>query len=310
MSVGDRDATTSAAAAVALARVVGLDTPGLADRLQQRDPLTALAEELGAGSSLLPDDPGPLLAHARRQISDWERDGLRCLTVRDADYPPALHMVHDRPALLWLAGDLMLVGEATPAVAVIGTRHPTPQGRAAANAIATELVDEGFAVLSGLATGIDTAAHRAALAAGGRTIAVIGTGHHRVYPPENAELQAELAGDHAVLSAFWPQDGPSAERFRRRNAVMSGLGLGTVIVEASVRSGTRVQARLGLAHGRPVFLRRALLSQSWAAELARRPGVHVIDGAAGVLDVVRASQDPGPITDDHPTDPPLRPRRT
>ncbi|MGH2909000.1 MAG: DNA-processing protein DprA, partial [Solirubrobacteraceae bacterium] len=98
---------------------------------------------------------------------------------------------------------------------------------------------------------------------------------------------------------FWPDDGPSPERFRRRNAVMSGLGLGTVIVEASVRSGTRVQARLALAHGRPVFLRRALLAQPWAVELAQRPGVHVVDTAADVLEIVRPTLDHGPITDDH-----------
>jgi DNA processing protein len=284
------------AAAVALACAAGLDAPGLADRLEQHDPRAALAEELGAGTSLLPEDPRPSLDEAHRLLTAWGQRGLRCLSVRDPDYPPALHMVHDRPALLWLAGDRTLLGETPPAIAVVGTRHPSDEGLAAATALAADLVRHGFVVLSGLASGIDTAAHRAAIGAGGRTVAVIGTGHDHAYPRENAELQTELAREHAVVSPFWPTDPPSPERFRRRNGVMSGLGLGTVIVEASVRSGTRVQARLALAHGRPVFLLRPLLSQGWAAELARRPGVHVVEGAGDVLEIVRAALDPGPVT--------------
>lgn len=286
------------AAAVALAREVGLDSPGFADRLERDDPRVALGEELGAGSSLIPDDPRPLIETARRQIESWDEHGHRLLSVRDDSYPAALRMVHDRPALLWVAGDLELVRQ-TPAIAVVGTRHPTEQGRAQAETIATGIVQAGVAVLSGLAAGIDTVAHRAALDAGGQTIAVVGTGLERVYPPQNAALQTELAREHAVVSAFWPQDGPSPERFRRRNAVMSGLSVGTVIVEASLRSGTRVQARLALAHGRPVFLRRALLMQEWAAELSRRPGVHVIETAADVLKIVATARDPGRLIAGH-----------
>ncbi len=287
------------AAAVALARAIGLDSPGLADRLHAHDPRAALADELGAHSSLLPEDPEPRIAEAQDLIATWEHSDIHVLTVRDDAYPDALQMVHDRPALLWIAGDPTLSQRAT-AVAVVGTRRPSDEGRASAAAFATDLVNAGFTVLSGLATGIDTVAHRAALRAGGRTIAVVGTGLDHAYPPENAALQAELARDHAVVSAFWPQDGPSAGRFRRRNAVMSGLGLGTVIVEASVRSGTRVQARHALAHGRPVFLRRSLLSQSWAAGLAQRPGVHVVDTAADVANIVVRTLESGRLVDDTP----------
>jgi DNA processing protein len=291
----DRD--EARAATVALVRETGLDAPGLADRLERQDPSQVLAEQLGVGSSLLPEDPEPRLVRARQQIAVWERHGLRLLTLGDPDYPAALHMVHDRPALLWVDGDTDLVGD-TRAIAVVGTRHPSDDGQAHARAIATDLAQAGFTVLSGLAAGIDTVAHQSALAAGGRTIAVVGTGLDHSYPPQNAPLQAELARHNAVVSPFWPQDGPSPERFRRRNAVMSGLALGTVIVEASLRSGTRVQARLALAHGRPVFLRRTLLAQSWAVELSHRPGVHVIDTAADVLEIVRQALDRGPIIDD------------
>jgi DNA processing protein len=290
---GDRDDVR--ATAVALARAVGLDAPGLADRLQAGDPRAALAEELGALSSLLPEDPEPRVTAARSQIAEWQRRDFHLITVCDDAYPGALHMVHDRPPLIWIAGDVTLL-EQTKALAVVGSRQPSEEGRDQAAAFAADLVEGGFTVISGLAAGIDTTAHRSAIRAGGRTIAVIGTGLDHAYPTQNAGLQAELARDHAVVSAFWPDDGPSPERFRRRNAVMSGLGLGTIIIEASVRSGTRVQARRALAHGRPVFLRRTLVAQSWAAELARKPGVHVVETARDVIDVIGRVRGPGPLS--------------
>jgi len=288
---------TESAAAAALARTGGLDALGLADRLERDDARSALAAELGEGSSLLPEDPQPHIELARQEIAAWEQRGLQLVTVRDAEYPSALHAVHDRPALLWVAGDVVLL-QAPRAVAVVGTRHPSDDGRARAAKIATGLADAGLIVLSGLAAGIDAVAHRAALAADGRTVAVIGTGLDHAYPPQNAGLQDELRRTQAVVSPFWPEAGPSPARFRRRNAVMSGLGLGTVIVEASARSGTRVQARRALAHGRPVFLCRPLLAQTWAAELAARPGVHVVDGAADVVALVDSALDQEPLVDD------------
>ncbi|HET9123752.1 MAG TPA: DNA-processing protein DprA [Solirubrobacteraceae bacterium] len=304
MTAPDQD--TALAAAVALAREVGLDEPRLADRLEREDPRVALAAELGALTSLLPEDPAPRIARAAAELAAWARGGIRLVTIRDAGYPDRLRQVHDRPALLWMAGDEMLVG-ASRAIAIVGSRRPSDHGLATAASFATAFARAGFAVLSGLAAGIDTAAHRAAMAAGGRTVAVIGTGLEHIYPAENAGLQAELARDHALISAFWPRTGPAPEHFRRRNAVMSGLGLGTVIVEASVRSGTRVQARAALAHGRPVFLRRELLGQRWAAELAQRPGVHVVGSAADVLEIVEAGLDLGPLTAGPASHPPAAP---
>jgi DNA processing protein len=301
-----QDQDLARAATVALAHELGLDQPTLADRLEREDPQVALAAELGALTSLLPEDPAPRIVRAAAELAAWARSGIRLLTVRDAGYPDRLRQVHDRPALLWMAGDETLAG-ASQAISIVGSRRPSDPGLAAAASFAAAFARAGFAVLSGLAAGIDTAAHRAAVAAGGRTVAVIGTGLEHVYPAENAGLQAELARDHALISAFWPQVGPAPERFRRRNAVMSGLGLGTVIVEASVRSGTRVQARAALAHGRPIFLRRELLGQRWAAELARRPGVHVVGTAADVLEIVEAGLDLGPPTADAPSHPPAAP---
>jgi DNA processing protein len=154
----------------------------------------------------------------------------------------------------------------------------------AAAEIARTLVRAGYTVASGLATGIDTAAHTAALEAGGRTIAVIGTGLQRVYPPENAALQKRIASECAVISQFWPEATPSRRSFPMRNAVMSGISLSTVIVEASETSGARVQARLGLAHGRPVFLLGSLVTtQAWAREFAHRAGVQVVETPADLI---------------------------
>jgi DNA processing protein len=294
------------AAAVALARQLGLDGPRTAELIESAadtsGPLEMLRGELGAGASLLPEDPAPLLAQARDDIARWQANGQCVLTIVCDGYPGSLRTVHDRPALVFVAGDAELV-RAPDAVAVVGTRHPSEDGLAAATEIATDLARAGCTVVSGLAAGIDAAAHRAAIAAGGRTVAVIGTGLEHAYPPINAALQAQLARDHAVLSPFWPGAPPHAARFRRRNAVMSGLSLGTMIVQASARSGTRVQARLALAHGRPVFLLAPLLAQGWAAELARRPGVHVVESAAEALAIARRRLDAAPLLDGAPGDP-------
>jgi DNA processing protein len=139
--------------------------------------------------------------------------------------------------------------------------------------------------VSGLAAGIDSAAHRAALDAGARTIAVIGTGLHHTFPKENAELQDRLCGEHAVISQFWPDQGPRKHTFPMRNAVMSGIARATVVVEASFTSGARMQARLALEHGRPVVLLKSLLdAHEWAREYAELPGVYVVEHIAEVVD--------------------------
>jgi DNA processing protein len=246
--------------------------------------LAVLDQELAGGrgqASLLPEDPAPLLRQAATEIGAWHRDGFQLLTVLDTDYPENLRTVHDRPPILFVSGRL------TPAdarsVAVIGSRRAGPAGLAAATGIADGLARAGYVVVSGLAAGIDTAAHEAALSAMGRTVAVIGTGLRHSYPPENAALQRRIAADGAVVSQFWPDAPPTRKSFPLRNAVMSGLALGTVVVEASFRSGARLQARLALAHGRPVFLWRALLDEPWAREAAQRPGVHVIEEPAQVM---------------------------
>lgn len=241
-----------------------------------------LVEEAGSALAVLEGeelkqtlfDPDPDLEATATEVEAWERRGIEVVSVLDPRYPENLLAVHDRPPLLFVAGALAPVD--TRSVAVIGSRNASRDGIGSATEIAEHLVGHGYSVTSGLAVGIDTAAHRAALERGGRTVAVIGTGLLHCYPPENAKLQRQIATGCAVVSQFWPEARPTRRSFPMRNAVMSGMSLGTVIVEASQTSGARVQARLALAQGRPVFLLEALLDQQWAQELATRAGTHVV----------------------------------
>jgi DNA processing protein len=243
-------------------------------RDRRRSPQACAAALEQAGSAVAALQQEPLFgSETADQIASWEAEGIRLVSLLDPDYPENLRAAHDRPPLIFVAGELR--PEDARSVAVIGSRKASDQALATARAIAQHLNEAGFTVASGLAAGIDTAAHLAALDRGGRTIAVIGTGLRHAYPPENAGLQRRIAADCAVVSQFWPDDPPTRRSFPMRNAVMSGITLATVIVEASHTSGTRVQARLALAQGRPVLLRRALLGQQWARELATEPGVHV-----------------------------------
>lgn len=227
----------------------------------------------GQGALLPADDPDRLLSAAAADIADWEAAEIRLLTVLDSDYPTNLRAVHDRPSLLFINGAVR--PDDARSLAVIGSRTPSAPGIERALQVASHLAADGYTVISGLAAGIDAAAHTTALASSARTIAVLGTGLYHSYPPENAALQQAIATHGAVISQFWPDQGPSRTSFPMRNAVMSGIALGTIIVEASHTSGARVQARLALAHGRPVFIAKQLLDQDWARALAARPGTKV-----------------------------------
>jgi DNA processing protein len=246
-------------------------------------------------TSLLPEDPEPAIARVAAEIERWRADGITLVTVLDSDYPHNLRAVHDRPPLIFVAGRLEERVDQR-SVAVVGARRASREGLDRARAIAEHLIATGYVVASGLAAGIDTAAHTAALSLGGRTLAVIGTGLAHSYPPENAALQRQIAGEGAVISQFWPDSPPSRQSFPMRNAVMSGLTLGTVIVEASPTSGARIQARLALSHGRPVFLVDSLLGQSWARELATRPGTHVVRSPAQITSAIDRLNSSGALT--------------
>jgi DNA processing protein len=259
-----------------------------AELLEDHDtPLQALEHLLaGAQLSLDPDPEADLESAIERAAADlrsWEAEGIEVVTVLDEDYPLNLRTVHDKPLMLMVRGRLATSDERS--VAVVGTRSATDAGLRKAAEIASKLANAAYVVVSGLAAGIDSAAHRATLDAGGRTIAVVGTGLHHAFPKENAELQALLGREHAVISQFWPEQGPRKHTFPMRNAVMSGISRATVVVEASYTSGARMQARLALEHGRPVMLLRSLVREhEWAQRYAERPGVYVVDDVAEVVD--------------------------
>lgn len=229
------------------------------------------------------------LAPIVEEVRAWESDGTRVVTILDADYPDNLRAVFDRPPLIFVRG--AVEANDSSAVAIVGSRRADESSLRRATQFATTLGEHGYSIVSGLAEGVDAAAHRQALADGVRTIAVIGTGIRRVYPPAHASLQAEVTRHGAVVSQFWPDQPPTRQSFPMRNAVISGLSLATVVIEASERSGTRIQIRQALAHHRPVFLLRHLLQQGWARDVAQRPGVHVADTPEDVIGALSAAAD-------------------
>ncbi len=210
----------------------------------------------------------------------------------DDAYPSNLRMVYDRPPFLFVRGRLE-PGD-TLALAVVGTRSASEAGLQEADGIARGLVERGITVVSGLAKGIDAAAHEGALAAGGRTIAVIGTGIQLVYPREHADLTERIvASGGAVVSQFWPDSPPTRFRFPMRNRTMSGLALGTVVVEASHTSGARMQARIALEHGKRVFLVRDLVThEPWAQKYRDHAGATEVASVDDVLEVVERLDEP------------------
>lgn len=246
----------------------------LLEALAEQSPRSLLEVECG----LLADEA---LEAAAAELDGWRARGITVITMIDDGYPSALRAAPGAPPLLFAVGPLD--PDDPEAVAVVGSRNASSWGRRAARAVARRLTVEGRTVVSGLAAGIDSEVHQAALDHGGRTIAVVGCGLDHFYPRQNAELQREIARRGAVISQFWPESRPSRQSFPMRNVLMAGMACATVIVEASPTSGTRIQARAALAAGRRVLLTEQLLAQQWARELSARPGVHVVNSPADVI---------------------------
>jgi DNA processing protein len=250
-------------------RILGKEWSGL----ETFDP--ALAEQLV--SAVTP----AMIDRAARLIDEAEAKGDRVVTVLDDDYPVNLRQIYNRPPFLFVRGKLQPDDE--QAIAVVGTRKSTPDGEDEARRLAAGLADEGITVLSGLAIGIDSAAHTAALDAGGRTVAVMGTGINQLYPAANRPLAERiLQSGGALVSQFWPDAPPTKWSFPMRNLVMSGMAMGTVVIEASDTSGARNQARQALDHQKRVFMVRRLVEQEEWAQLYARRGAQFIDSVDDV----------------------------
>jgi len=179
------------------------------------------------------------------------REGVDVLVEGFAGYPALLSRIDDPPGVLFVRGRFEPCDSL--AISIVGARHASPYGRRVASLLAGGLARAGYTVVSGLARGIDAAAHRGALDAGGRTIAVLGSGVLTIYPPEHADLAAEVIGRGTVISEAPPLAEATAGSFPRRNRIVSGLCLGTVVVEAAERSGALITARLAGEQGREVF---------------------------------------------------------
>jgi DNA processing protein len=181
-----------------------------------------------------------------------ERVGQHILTLNSTDYPALLREIPDAPPLLFLRGEAALLG--LPQLAIVGSRHPSHSGLADARDFAADLSRAGLVITSGLASGIDGAAHTGALRAGGRTIAVLGTGADRPYPREHQRLYGEIVESGSlIVSEYLPGTPPLAHHFPRRNRIISGLSLGVLVVEAAPESGSLITARLAAEHGRTVW---------------------------------------------------------
>jgi DNA processing protein len=202
---------------------------------------SALSALLAARDGVSPED----------ELEKLDRAGVRALTWHDEAYPSRLKEIFDRPPVLYVRGELLSADDWS--VAVVGTRRASVYGRQAAEEFSRQLAANGITVVSGLARGIDSIAHKAALQAGGRSIAVLACGLDLVYPPENLKLSQEVAGQGAVISDYPLGTQPRSEFFPRRNRIMVGLSLGVLVIEGNLKSGALITARQANDENREVF---------------------------------------------------------
>jgi DNA processing protein len=209
---------------------------------------------------------------------------IRILTDHDADYPRALREIHDPPAILFVRGQIL--PQDALAVAIVGSRHATHYGVTQSERLAGSLARAGLTITSGLARGIDGAAHRGALAAGGRTIAVLGSGLLNIYPPEHAELAEQVVAAGALVSELPPESPPTAGAFPQRNRIITGMSLGVLVVEASTHSGALISARHAMEQGREVFAVPGPIDSRMSRGCHRliRDGAKLVETADDVLE--------------------------
>jgi DNA processing protein len=276
--------------------------------------LTRLLDAFGSAARVLsaPEDAlrnvqgvGPKLVRTIRHASDhvdylamiqWcESNHAKILTIDSPDYPTRLLDLPDAPPVLFVQGDLLPSDELS--VAIVGTRHATTYGRQQAEKIAYGLARAGVTVVSGMARGIDTAAHQGALDAGGRTIAVFGCGLGHIYPPENAALAQAIANSGAILSEYAPNASPRGGMFPQRNRIISGLSHATLVIEAPERSGSLITARTASEQGRDVLALPGNVNSraSQGTNLLIRDGAKLIRNVDDILECL------GPLAGSVPT---------
>jgi DNA processing protein len=251
-------------------------------------PLEARREVVGPEAAQALDQPAdtlPALIEATwRWLSDNTTGPRRLLTLAERDYPELLLQAADPPLMLYVQGDASLLS--APGIGVVGSRSPTPQGKENARAFSAALSQAGWSIVSGLALGVDGAAHEGALSETGHTVAVVGTGLDRVYPKRHLELARRIAQHGAIVSEYSIGTPPLPPNFPQRNRIIAGLTRGTLVVEAAVQSGSLITARLASEAGREVFAIPGSIHapQSRGCHALIKQGAKLVESAEDVLE--------------------------
>jgi DNA processing protein len=260
--------------------------------------MSDLREVQGIGPKL-----AKAIAAARAQI-DVEREFRLCreksvtiITEADAAYPRALQEIPDPPGVLFVRGEIR--PQDAIGIAIVGSRHATHYGTMVAERLASSLARAGVTIISGLARGIDAAAHRGALAAGGRTIGVLGSGVLNIYPPEHADLALDVIHSGAIVSEMPPESPPISGAFPQRNRIITGMSMGVIVVEASDRSGALISARHAMEQNREVFAVPGRVDSRMSRGCHRllRDGAKLVETADDVLEELGPLVSPAPSVD-------------
>jgi DNA processing protein len=263
---------------------------GSAERILAASPadvaaLPGFGRELVRRLSIAPTPEGA--ARARAALGTLRNVGAVAITPDDLAYPDAFRTLPDPPYLLFACGDLGLLAE--PGVAIVGTRAPTDYGRGAATSLSGDLARAGYSIVSGMAKGIDAAAHAAALAAGGKTVGVLGHGIDRIYPPENRALFARVRERGLLISELAPGEDPAAGNFPRRNRLIAALSLGVLVVEMGEKSGAQHTVAYALEQGKEVFAVPGPIGSPASAGTNQllKDGARLVTSARDILEELR-----------------------
>lgn len=239
------------------------------------------------------------------EIRDCRENGVAILAESQPEYPQSIRHIPDPPGVLFVRGEIR--PSDAIAVSIVGTRHATQYGLAQAERLANGLARCGYTIVSGLARGIDSAAHRGAIQANGRTIAVLGSGVLNIYPPENESLAAEIATRGAVISENPPRSPPLSGAFPQRNRIITGLSLGVIVVEAADRSGALISARHAMEQNRLVFAVPGRVDSRMSRGCHRliRDGAKLVETVDDVLEELGPLATPTPVAGDENA-PPIR----
>lgn len=230
----------------------------------------------------------------RRAAQAWDRTDrsrVRPIAWSDPEYPPLLAMIADPPPVLWVSGEAAVFGR--PCVALVGSRSGSPYALLVAERLASDLAERGVTVVSGLARGVDSAAHRGALAGGGGTVAVVGCGADVVYPAEHRTLASDIIRAGTIVSELLPGTRPRPEFFPRRNRIISGLSRAVVVIEAGEKSGSLITARCAADQGRDVLAvpGNVLSGRNRGGHALLRDGARLVESADDIIDELRLPRD-------------------